>query len=207
MTIQNTYKCFISYSHHDDLTDSFLMGIFTKELENRVNAKLVNARFEVWWDKEGLRTGDKWDSKIEAEIRLSNILIVLLSPRWIHSNYTRKEYSIFEEVERLHDSGDCVVPILIRPMGNQESYFTLDQENSYKSITSRQYMNANVVDLLKLDTLGLAVVIEKLADDIEGVIERLRQITKRNFQVTSYLSTSSKIRPNREFKKLLTTII
>ena len=72
---------------------------FTVVLEKRVNAKIVNARFTIWRDEEGLRTADKWAHKLEEVVSSSDILIVLLTPRWIDSDFCRKEYSVFEEAE------------------------------------------------------------------------------------------------------------
>ena len=81
MSEHNTYKGFFSYSHHDAETDPGLVKAFTKALEDRVDAKLTNARFEIWRNKEGVRTGNRWNDKIEAELRASDVMIVLLTPR------------------------------------------------------------------------------------------------------------------------------
>jgi hypothetical protein len=63
-----TFKAFFSYAHHDAETDPALFDALTTTLEARVNAKLTNARFAIWWDQERLRTGERWDAAIEAEI-------------------------------------------------------------------------------------------------------------------------------------------
>ena len=68
------FKGFFSYAHHDAETDPALVEAFTTALEKRVNAKLTNARFAIWRDSQGLRTGDKWSKKLEEELRSSDIL-------------------------------------------------------------------------------------------------------------------------------------
>jgi hypothetical protein len=80
MTEHPTFNGFFSYAHHDAETDSKLIADFTSELERRVASKLTNARFAIWRDNEGLRTGERWNEKIEAQLRRSDILIVFLTP-------------------------------------------------------------------------------------------------------------------------------
>jgi hypothetical protein len=168
------FKAFFSYAHHDADTDPGLVPAFTTALENRVNAKLVNARFAIWRDKEGLRTGDRWDAKIESELRGSDVLIVLLGPRWIDSPYCRKEYEIFEEVESGRAVGDYVAPILARSITTQERHLNAEQRKVYDRIKTRQYQKAYVTNFLQLSEDERTALIDKIADDIEGMIERLR---------------------------------
>jgi TIR domain len=81
------YKAFFSYAHDDARSDPELVRSLTEDLEVRVNAKLAKAKFSIWRDEKGLRTGSAWSERIEMELRSSDILIVLLSPRWIDSDF------------------------------------------------------------------------------------------------------------------------
>jgi hypothetical protein len=170
------YRAFFSYAHHDAETDPPLIRQFTTALEMRVNAKLANARFDIWHDKEGLRTGDKWNEEIEREVRGSDVLIVLLTPRWVESDYCRKEYSIFEEIEARRNIGEYVVPILARAIERQEKHFTIEQKDVYERIKSRQYQKAISIDFLKLRSAERTELLDKIADDVEGIIDRLRTL-------------------------------
>jgi hypothetical protein len=174
MSKHKTYRGFFSYSHHDAETDPGLVKAFTKSLENRVNAKLANARFEIWRDEEGLRTGNKWNEKIEAELRACDVVIVLLTPRWIESEYCRKEYIIVEQIESGRGVGDYVAPILARSIEKQEKHLTPNQRDVYERIKSRQYLKAIVTEFLKLKKSERDSLIDKLADDLEGMVERRR---------------------------------
>jgi hypothetical protein len=91
---------FFSYAHHDEKTDPDLISALTTELENRVNAKLLNASFRLWIDRAGLRTGVDWNREIENQIRGASVMIVLLTPSWLGSSWCRREYEIFAQVER-----------------------------------------------------------------------------------------------------------
>jgi hypothetical protein len=168
------FKAFFSYAHHDAETDPGLVAAFTTSLENRVNAKLLNARFAIWRDKEGLRTGDRWNEKIEAELRSSDVLILLLTPRWVESEYCRKEYTIFEGVEAGREVGEYVAPILVRTIERQEKHFTAEQKDIYERIKARQLQRVLATEFMKLSEAERTAVIDQIADDIEGMIERRR---------------------------------
>src|SRR5262249_34377013 len=137
MSEHRTYRGFFSYSHHDAETDPGVVKAFTRFLEKRVNAKLANARFEIWRDEEGLRTGDKWSEKIEAQLRACDVLLVLLTPRWIESEYCRKEYTFFEQIESGRTVGEYVAPILARKIEKQEKHLTDEQKKVYERLKSR----------------------------------------------------------------------
>jgi hypothetical protein len=174
MAEQSTFNGFFSYAHRDAETDPSLIGDFAGRLEDRVDTRLANARFAIWRDKEGLRTGERWNEKIETELRRADVLIVLLTPRWIDSAYCRKEYSIFEEIETSRAVGEYIAPILARPIDQQEKYFTPDQKEIYASIGDRQFFKA--VNFLNLTRARRNAEIDKMADDIAGMIDRLRQL-------------------------------
>jgi hypothetical protein len=176
MDRQAEFRAFFSYSHQDADTDSGLVDALTKQLSKRVNVKLVNGRFDIWRDVEGIRTGDRWNPKIENVLRSSDILIVLLTPRWLGSDFCRKEYEIFEKVEEMRSYGDYVasyiVPILARKIERQEHNLTDHQRDVYVRITSRQHQAILAPNYLKLPAPRRTALIDKVADDIEGMIER-----------------------------------
>lgn len=171
MQARRTFTAFFSYAHHDADTDPQLVEAFTVALEKRVNAKLTNARFMIWRDEEGLRTGDQWAHKLEEAVRSSDILIVLLTPRWIDSDFCRKEYLVFEEVEAARNVGEYIVPILARSIEKVEKYFTKDQAEVWARMSQRQYAKANAVKFLTLGEPGRTALIDDIAEDIEGRIE------------------------------------
>ena len=171
MQTRRTFTAIFSYAHHDADTDPQLVEAFTVALEKRVNAKLTNARFIIWRDQEGLRTGDKWAHKLEEVVRSSDILIVLLTPRWIDSDFCRKEYLVFEEVEAARNAGEYIVPILARSIEKVEKYFTKNQAEVWARLSQRQYAKANAVKFLTLGEPGRTALIDDIAEDIEGRIE------------------------------------
>jgi hypothetical protein len=169
-----TFKAFFSYAHQDHQTDPEIVLSFTKALEARVNSKLANARFSIWRDQEGLRAGSIWSERIESQLLSSDILIVLLSPRWIESTECRREYLLFEQAEVTRAAGQYVAPILARSLETQEKHLTEDQRNVLSRLKARQYLNALATTFIRCDDSERTLMIDKMADDIEAMIERLR---------------------------------
>lgn len=174
MTGFTTFRCFFSYAHHDQATDPAMVTALTQELELRVNANLANARFEIWQDTHQLRTGARWNDRIEAALRASDMMIVLLSPRWIESEYCRKEYLIFEEVERQVAVGEYVAPLMARSLTTQEPHLDANQREVLQSLMQRQYHRLIATEFLQLTASQRAVTIDRIADDLLAMIERRR---------------------------------
>ena len=168
------FKGFFSYSHHDLLTDPKLIQALTTSLERRVTGKMTNASFEIWRDMD-LGAGEKWNKSIEDAIQGSNIFIILITPKWFESAYCRKEYQIFADVEDGVGVGEYVVPLLAKTIEKQIKNFDSAQMNAYISLNERQYKQIIAADFLALSEDKREELIDAIADDIEGMIERLRQ--------------------------------
>ncbi len=172
MAAKHLFRGFFSYAHFDAETYPALVASYTEKLEKRVGVRLTNAKFVVWRDKDGLRTGDRWDQKIEQEVQASHVLIVMLSPQWISSDYCRKEYTIFEKVEP--DQGDYVAPILIRDLDSEVAFFDDDQKQTYGKLSERQFKRVLASESPEPSHNDL----EQIAEDISGMIRRLRLAPK-----------------------------
>lgn len=169
-------KAFFSYSHADGEVDPEMILSFTNDLQKRVDARLTNASFEIWIDRERLKVGYNWNERILDAIKGSHILIVFLSPKWMGSEYCRKEYLEFMKVEAGFDIGEYVAPILIRSLTSQTKHFGEDQRNVYASLSDRQYTKALAREYITLSAAEKIAILENLADDIEGMIDRHRAI-------------------------------
>jgi TIR domain len=178
MTVRRTFRAFFSYARDDAAADPKLVDALTTDLQRRVNVKFANDRFEIWRDTEGLRLGDRWDPKIEGILRASDILIVLLTPRWLGSAYCCKEYDIFEEVEAARGTEDFtagyVASILARDLEKEKSNLTPEQSKIFASIRKRQYQRLLASDFLVLARPRRNKIVDEIADDIQGIIERCR---------------------------------
>lgn len=160
----------------DFQSDQKLVEALTTALEIRVTARLTNATFKIWRDTDGLRTGDRWNDRIADALTNSQIFFVLLTPKWMESEYCRKEYEIFRGVEATFGIGEYVAPLLARTLDTQVKHFDEGQKETYLDLKTRQYAKTLAKDFLKLTDDERTLWIDKLADDIEAMIERLRAI-------------------------------
>ncbi|MGA8612848.1 MAG: hypothetical protein WB760_14350 [Xanthobacteraceae bacterium] len=69
------------------------------------------------------------------------------------------------------------MPILVRPIEKQEKYFSAGQKDVYERVKSRQYQTAIATEFMKLSEAERTAFIDKIADDIEGMIERRRVLS------------------------------
>lgn len=176
MRLQRTIKAFFSYAQEDAIADPRLVESLTSELEQRVKIRLPNDGFEIWRDKKGIRTGDMWNAKIESELQTSDILIALLTPKWLGSNNCVKEFIIFEEIEAARSVGDYVAGYICPILGRKVRVDDLTdaQKDIYLRLTRRQYFKALAADFLRLGRPERIALLDKIAEDIEGMILRRR---------------------------------
>ena len=174
-----TFQGFFSYSHLDAEIDPDLVDALTTRLEKRVTRKVINARFAIWRDVKNLRTGEQWDERIGQAVRVSQVFIVLMTPKWFESPYCRKEYQIFsqverEQVERGIGANEYVVPLLAHTIEKQIKNFEQQQRETYDDLNKRQYIKTIAMNFLTLTEHQREGLLDQIADDIEGMIERLR---------------------------------
>ena len=94
---------FISYAHKDK---SFLQELQTvlKPYERR---KIVS----IWTDQD-IVAGQKWDELIKTKLNQSEVVLFLVSPDFLASDYINDQ-EIGQVLER---SEPCAIPILVRPI-------------------------------------------------------------------------------------------
>jgi len=168
------FKGFFSYSHSDAEVDPQIVEAFSSQLEKRVAANLVNATFTIWRDTDNLRVGDYWDESIKAEIKSVDVFIMLLTPRWISSDYCRNEFILFETVESARRSGKYIVPIYARDIEKQARFLDSEQKKLWERIGRIQHQQVIAKDFARLTADERIELIEKVADPICTMLDRLR---------------------------------
>jgi TIR domain len=168
------FQGFFSYTHLDAEIDPALVDALTSRLEKRVTRKVINARFSIWRDVNNLRTGERWDDRIGDAVRASRVFIVLMTPKWFESAYCRKEYQLFKQVEEGVGVGEYVVPLLAHTIEKQIKNFDRQQKETYDDLNTRQYKKTIAADFLALTEDQREGLVDQIADDIESMIERLR---------------------------------
>jgi hypothetical protein len=170
MTGKLNCRAFLSHARHDATADNELVAMLTTPLQDRVTSLNVNTTFEIWRDDRSMHAGALVTPEIEAALRTSDILIVLLTPQWLMSNWCRKEYSIFESSRR---DDSYIIPILVRPLDHLIERFTLDQRAAYARVMQHNIRKMLAADFLKKTAAERTLVIEELAVDITQAIGQI----------------------------------
>jgi len=98
-------KLFISYSHKDE------------ELRNRFEIALAMLRrqelIEPWHDRR-LLPGDEFGPEIDSKIDEADVIVLLISPDFLHSDYCYK-IEKHRALERYRSKGTPIVSVILRP--------------------------------------------------------------------------------------------
>ncbi|MEA2907834.1 MAG: hypothetical protein QOI12_5221 [Alphaproteobacteria bacterium] len=183
-------QLFFSYAHHDEGTDPELVEAFSKDLEHRVQGRLVKTKFQIWRDKFSIRTGDDWNEEIEQAIRSSDVFLALVTPKWMGSVACQKEFLLFRDIERQVAAGPYVIPIIARNLDQEKTHFDEEQKTIFSDLQRRQYRKVPAKDFRNLGSDKRIDLVENVADDVYGMILRIRDIRSRgSFQTTSTRET------------------
>jgi internalin A len=99
-------SAFISYAHKDET--------LRVELDTHLKLLQVTGELDVWHDRS-IAPGEKWEGTINENLERADVVLLLLSPDFIASDYCRKEMEI--ALQREAAGQTCVVPIIARPCG------------------------------------------------------------------------------------------
>jgi hypothetical protein len=96
-----SYDVFLSHSSKD------------REFASRLATDLAQAGLNVWLDQWNIRPGDSFATAIDLAIKDSRFLLIVMSPDYFQSSWTRQEwqYALSDEI----NSGDVrLIPLLYR---------------------------------------------------------------------------------------------
>ena len=104
-------KIFYCYAHKDKR----LRG----ELEKHLEVLRLSRQITAWYDRE-IPPGTQWKQEIDKHLNSSDIILLLISPDFMNSNYC---YSVEmrRALERHRDGEAHVIPIILRPVVWEET--------------------------------------------------------------------------------------
>jgi hypothetical protein len=107
-------EVFISYSHKDeDLKDELYIHLANLTRQNKIKP----------WQDRAIEAGTEWDAQIKAQLESAGVILLLITPRFIAS-----EYCFDKEMQRAmerHAAGTArVIPIIIKPCDWQDTPFS-----------------------------------------------------------------------------------
>lgn len=96
---------FISYSHKDeDLKEELEIHLATLKRQGQINP----------WQDRAIEAGTAWDPQIKAQLEAAAIILLLITPRFMASDYIH-DVELKRALER-HQAGTArVIPIILKP--------------------------------------------------------------------------------------------
>lgn len=107
-------EIFISYSHRDE--------DFKDELEAHLSILRRQKKIEFWHDR-AIEAGSDWNADIKSHLESANIILLLVSPRFLASEYFF-EKEIQRSLERHVEGLTTVIPIILKPCDWQGTPFS-----------------------------------------------------------------------------------
>ena len=88
-------EIFLSYTRIKDKNG--FVSKFREILEDEVIQKLGDFEVTIFQDSEEIRAGENFEQRLQEELKKAKVLVILLSPTWINSDWCRWEYEQFSD--------------------------------------------------------------------------------------------------------------
>jgi hypothetical protein len=169
------FEIFCSYAHSDN--DDSWVEDFVGRLASTYR-RLTGLEPNVFLDRESLITADIWETKIRSAIEASQVLLAVVSPSFVRSEWCRREWDAFtareiefREQELLAEEQGLIFPILLYPLDrgrfdeNQRAFAALIRERQMLDVSSQLE--------------GTPLRPDQLRRLAENVIDSLAELTSR----------------------------
>ena len=158
-------QVFLSYASDD------------REVAARVANALRTAGLRVWFDVWELAVGDSIISRTETALRASDVILVLLSPRSVHSRWVQSELGA-AYAQELRDRAITVIPTIVEdcdipPMLADRSYLDLrhDHEGGVQRLV-QQLGAVPEIDFSPLDWRSFEDLVADLLIELGFAVDR-----------------------------------
>ena len=134
-----SYDIFFSYSHKDNQHGKI------DEVVNQIKAQhraFSRDHLRIFYDREGIRSMDDWEHQILQALKNCKVMIALLTPNYFASDYCRKEWQRFVELEMDYAlDGQAIAPLYVITFSAFEKSLGEIVENWPKDLKRRQYVD------------------------------------------------------------------
>jgi len=150
-------KVFISYSHKDEQ--------YKDDLDERLAILKRNGHIDVWHDRK-ITAGQEWKNQISQNLADSNIIIFLVSPSFLASDYC---YDVEGKAAlEMHKAGKAIlIPVLVRPCDWHETPFS-----TFQALPK----DAKPITLWDQADLAWMNVVQGLRDSIENLKQSVQMV-------------------------------
>ncbi len=133
------FDLFVSYAHKDD-RDGWVAALV--DAIRAEHAQFTNVPLRIFFDREAIRTMDDWEHRILTGLRSAKVMLSVLSPNYVASDFCRREWETYLEHElALTLPGDGITPIYtVAVPGFADGTTTADR--LLNNLGQRQYVDA-----------------------------------------------------------------
>jgi hypothetical protein len=103
-------QIFVSYSHDEYAYKDELIKYF-RDLER-------NGTVEIYTDEQ-IVPGQEWDNEIRSALQKADIILFMVSKRFIHSRYIN-EVELQNAIERYNQGKVVLIPVILEQLDNEE---------------------------------------------------------------------------------------
>ena len=139
---------------------------------------------EVFYDQEDIKVGQNYESRMLAEARAAQVMLVLIGPNWQPARLHTDRDAVRLELEAALDNGVTVLPVLLgdavqMPARDElpETLKTLQTQNAFR-LGSGVAFRQDVVDLI---------------DELKRIIRERTQVAKSNSKPDSASGRSGSV--------------
>ena len=135
------FDLFVSYGHNDngDGSVTALVEHIRREHEQFVPTEPMKIFFDIW----GIRDGDAWERRIYKGLIESKAMLAVLSPAYFASQWCRREYDTFVNVQRKKlYPGEPILAIYIQAHPDFDATHDHPQRDWFEDVKRRQFTDA-----------------------------------------------------------------
>lgn len=139
------FEIFCSYARIDN--DGEWVEKFVSELAKNIH-KLTGFPSQIFIDRESLLTANIWESKIQSALEKSRLMIAIISPSYVCSEWCEREWKMFVSRENefrkkniLDKEQGLIFPVLFLPL--DRGRFNSRQKCLSSDIKTRQWLDAS----------------------------------------------------------------
>jgi hypothetical protein len=168
--VEFDYDVYVSYSH----LDSEWVGEFTRRLQTRLEQR-AGRKVRIYRDTM-LTGGDRFDDQMTRAVRSSALLLAVVTPSYLNSEFTRQELGWFEAAANEQTGGTIVesrsraIPVMPIPVNRKELPPVLEKVLGYEFFERRP--ESNELPQFDSDSPQYLGRIDRVAQDIAGMLRR-----------------------------------
>lgn len=161
-----TTEIFLSYTRSKDRYN--YITEFHGHLQTEFQNKSGNRDALIFFDRDHIAGGERFNEKIQEELNSAKILLVLLSPTWINSAYCNKEFEFFNKKK----SEKSIVPVLWDQI-NLEQVNPKYMDN-YNLIKTYNWIEWKDLQYENWESSSLRKATGKLAEELNSISLKLK---------------------------------